>query len=279
MASRRFYDYHCIATDINRRKCRRSVPMEVLALGMSRTGTDSLKQALLILGYHDVYHGFSAALDNPRDCEMWLAGLRAKYDGRGKPFGRPEFDQLLGHCQVVSDFPAICFSEEIIAAYPTAKVILTTRDLDKWHTRSMQKAFQPLLDSRCLRVLEMADRALFGRTRWIGRTWRTIWKNVFSGDFETNGRQAYRDHYARVNELVPKGRLLFFDVRDGWEPLCRFLKRPVPPIDFPTGNVVETFHRRLASGVEAMFYIHVARVFKGLLLLSLLYLILVKIRP
>ncbi|KAL3442687.1 P-loop containing nucleoside triphosphate hydrolase protein [Aspergillus insuetus] len=275
MANHRYYDYNCIPTDIDRRKCQRSVSMDILALGMSRTGTDSLKQALLILGYHDVYHGYSAALDNPRDYEMWLAGLRAKYDGIGKPFGRLEFDQLLGHCQVVSDLPAICFSEELIAAYPKAKVILTTRDLDKWHA-SMQKTFQPLLDSRFVRVLEMIDRALFGKTRWIGRSWRTIWKNVFDGDFEKNGRQAYRDHYALVEKLVPRGSLLLFDVHDGWEPLCRFLGRPLPQIDFPTGNVVETFHRRLASGVSAMFYIHVARLSKGLLLLSLLYLVLVR---
>jgi hypothetical protein len=69
---------------------------------------------------------------------------------------------------------------------------------------------------------------------------------------------------------------LLFGVHDGWEPLCRFLGRPVPPIDFPTGNDVETFHRRLASGVLAMFYFHVARVSKGLLLLALIYLVLVK---
>lgn len=61
---------------------------------------EALRQALRILGYGDVYHGYSASLENPRDCEMWLSGLRAKYDGIGKVFGRMEFDQLLGHCQV-----------------------------------------------------------------------------------------------------------------------------------------------------------------------------------
>lgn len=29
--------------------------------------------------------------------------------------------------------PAAYFAEELLAAYPEAKVILTTRDVDKWH--------------------------------------------------------------------------------------------------------------------------------------------------
>lgn len=82
---------------------------------------------------------------------MWLEALKAKYDGCGKPYGRAEFDKLLGHCQVrrtpctiapskttdggqaVCDIPAICFAEELIRAYPDAKVIITHRDLDSWH--------------------------------------------------------------------------------------------------------------------------------------------------
>ena len=62
-----------------------------------------------------------------------LLSLEAKYDGKGKPYGRVEFDKLLGHCQAVSDIPALCFAEELIAAYPEAKVILTVRDVDSWY--------------------------------------------------------------------------------------------------------------------------------------------------
>jgi Sulfotransferase domain len=58
------------------------------------------RNALIQLSYRDTYHGFSTALDNPQDSEMWLDAMLAKYDGRGKPFGRAEFDCLLGHCQV-----------------------------------------------------------------------------------------------------------------------------------------------------------------------------------
>lgn len=64
---------------------------------------------------------------------MWLKALQAKFHGRGKRFGREEFDQLLGHCQAVTDIPAACFAEELIEAYPNAKVILSYRDIDAWH--------------------------------------------------------------------------------------------------------------------------------------------------
>lgn len=41
----------------------------------------------------------SASVENPLDCLMWQQAFAAKYDGVGK-FGREEWDQLLGHCQV-----------------------------------------------------------------------------------------------------------------------------------------------------------------------------------
>lgn len=55
------------AYDIDRHKCSRLVPMEVLSLGMSRTGTASVQKALTILGY-PTSHGFDMH-SNPQDCE------------------------------------------------------------------------------------------------------------------------------------------------------------------------------------------------------------------
>ncbi len=60
----------------------------------------ALRVALEQLGYDSTYHGYAAVFENPRDCEMWLEALDAKFNGKGMPFGRYEFDQLLGHCQV-----------------------------------------------------------------------------------------------------------------------------------------------------------------------------------
>ena len=60
----------------------------------------ALKSALEMLGFFNVYHGEDAFYLNPRDCEMWMEALDAKFYGKGKKYSRKEFDQLLGHCQV-----------------------------------------------------------------------------------------------------------------------------------------------------------------------------------
>lgn len=41
-------------------------------------------------------------------------------------------DEICGE-QAVCDWPACAFAKELIEAYPNAKVILTTRDVDSWH--------------------------------------------------------------------------------------------------------------------------------------------------
>lgn len=124
-------------TDIDRRKCHRVVPMKVLALGLGRTGTASLRTALKQLGFDDCYHMMSASVENPPDCLMWQDAFAAKFDGVGT-FGRAEWDKLLGHCMAVCDWPAVAFAKELIEAYPEAKVLLTTRDVDSWHSSTMK---------------------------------------------------------------------------------------------------------------------------------------------
>jgi hypothetical protein len=74
----------------------------------------------------------SASVENPSDCLLWKAAFEAKFEGKGK-FTKQNWDQLLGHCQAVCDWPAACFGKELIEAYPDAKVILTNRDIDSWH--------------------------------------------------------------------------------------------------------------------------------------------------
>ena len=35
---------------------------------------------------------------------------------------------------------------------------------------------------------------------------------------------------------MPKNRLLIWNVKDGWKPICEFLEKPVPVIPFPYEN-------------------------------------------
>ena len=45
-----------------------------------------------------------------------------------------------------------------------------------------------------------------------------------------------KDKKAKFKTRVPEERLLVWDVRDGWEPLCKFLDQPVPKESFPQLN-------------------------------------------
>ena len=38
------------------------------------------------------------------------------------------------------------------------------------------------------------------------------------------------------DKLVPSSQLLVFNVKEGWDPLCTFLEKPVPEIPFPKKN-------------------------------------------
>ena len=79
----------------------------------------------------------SASVENPPDCLMWSDALAAKYDGVGT-FGREQWDQLFGHCQAICDWPCVAFAKELIEAYPEAKVLITTREVDSWHSSTMK---------------------------------------------------------------------------------------------------------------------------------------------
>lgn len=73
----------------------------------------------MILGHSEVYHGFRQ-FNNVSECAFWIEGFKAKYDPEPgqKPFGREEFDQLLGHCSAACDTPTNAFGPELIVAYP-----------------------------------------------------------------------------------------------------------------------------------------------------------------
>jgi hypothetical protein len=51
-----------------------------------------------------------------------------------------------------------------------------------------------------------------------------------------NSSDSLEMHHQTVKRQVPADRLYFFDVRDGWESLCKILGCPVPDEPFPHVN-------------------------------------------
>lgn len=61
---------------------------------------------------------------------LWIAAQKIKSDDHGAPYGRVDFDKMLGAYDAVSDLPTVLFADELIAAYPEAKVLLTVREAE-----------------------------------------------------------------------------------------------------------------------------------------------------
>ncbi|KAJ7485329.1 P-loop containing nucleoside triphosphate hydrolase protein [Mycena latifolia] len=233
---------------------KRTVPMQVLALGFPRTGTASLKIALETLGYVRTSHAYSVFTSGPAVIDMWTAAISAKFYGQGTPYGREEWDQLLGDCQAVTASPHILFAAELIAAYPDAKVVLTRRSPDSWWKSyaatvaaeaqnhvllaRLSAWLDPGFSGKRLYLMQHMFRALFGTT--------DVTEDIAKARFAA--------HYEEVRRLVPKDRLLEFDVKEGWEPLVAFLGKEAPETAFPRVNDTEQYNMRLAANSRAFWW-------------------------
>ena len=220
--------------------------MRVLALGLSRSGTDSLRQALLQLGYDHTYHGFDAPV-TPGETELWHRLALKKYsapDGDAD-ISADDFDQILAHCEAVTDSPAAIFAAELIKAYPDAKVILNTRrDLEKWY-ESHLTAFGPIHG-----ILAMYVRSWFcAESYWLWKCFEMPFYHFYYDDFKATAKWRYREHVAMTKGIMQgqEGRMLEWSVEDGWGPLCDFLGKEVPKKDFPSGNAPKEFLERVGK--------------------------------
>ncbi|KAH8652125.1 P-loop containing nucleoside triphosphate hydrolase protein [Xylariales sp. PMI_506] len=221
--------------NIDRRKAHRTVPIEVICPGFSRTGTLSMHKALSILGYPSPYH-FSSALENVQDCDMWTEALDAKYYGKGEIPGKDFFDSLLGHVSAVTDAPCNLFAKELVEFYPDAKVVLVERNVESWYASWMafcKNSFNPVLYH-----LARCDPYWMGRMNKVGYMITSIQSGFATNlnEARVRSKAAYLHHYRDIKEAVPKERMLEFKLESGWAPLCEFLGKPIPDVPFPFEN-------------------------------------------
>ena len=201
----------------------------------------SLYTGLQKLGYTP-YH-MAVAMDAPKSSlGLWTEALRAKYQGVGKKWGREEFDKLLGNYDCICDVPGCVFVEEFKEAYPEAKIVLTTRDVEAW-LRSMDSTAGTLLRWKTWPYVAPWDKSLAGP--WWSFA-NVVMPNAYGtlNDFRspnTAARKKLLDHNELVRLAIPKDRLLEFQVKQGWRPLCEFLGDEIPPGDFPWINDKDEF--------------------------------------
>jgi hypothetical protein len=232
--------------------------MRILVLGMCRTGTTSISVALRKLGYTP--HQMRDVLVRPKDLALWQEAIdltltppsnRPTKRKDQAPYSKPEFDKLLGDYDVVMDLPGCIFAKELIQAYPSAKVILTTRNYGTWES-SMQESIW-CLDTWNLFILcrKLNLTQLAPLMRLVHSVFRVHSGNHYGGPI---ARSSYDTHNETLRELVPRERLLELDTDAdmNWEPLCRFLAHEVPKEPFPRLTEDRAMRKNLESAWRGM---------------------------
>lgn len=175
--------------------------MKIFGIGLNKTGTLSLHEALQTLGFRSLHWG---GPDVRRIVE------------RARDEGRPLVDDLADH-DAFSDIWALSEAYALLdEQYPGSRFVLTTRDREGW------------IDSRRRHVER--NRVAAAEGRYTG-TFLEVEPDLW--------RVQWDDHHAAVAaHFAGRDDLLVMDIPagDGYELLCPFLGVPVPDAPFPSRN-------------------------------------------
>ncbi|MEP7127738.1 MAG: sulfotransferase family protein [Chitinophagales bacterium] len=219
--------------------------LKIIGAGWGRTGTESLKIALEHLGFGKCYHMFELMKDSTR-AKYWLQLEKGE---------QPDYDALFKDYQSAVDFPAALYYREFMKQYPDAKVILTVRDADKWYDSASKTILKGIpagviFFAKVFGIFSKNLRALPKAQKWLDRI---LFKETGLFQNQSKNREAMKAIFNKWNEevqqTVPADKLLVFEVKEGWEPLCKFLNVAVPEIPFPKSNDSESFRKRARKGI------------------------------
>ena len=175
------------------------------------------------------------------------------------------------------------FGRELMEAFPDAKVILTVRNPKSWYNSVLNTIYYGFVNGQSLAMRIFS--AISPKAKFIEVTHKvccvapqgfdtgTIWthspreKNIgcinclilFLGLFPSvaRGQEAAEEFFERWNEEVrshvPPERLLEFEVKEGWDPLVKFLDVPHPGKDVPFPRLNDT--RSLRANISRFFVI------------------------
>jgi hypothetical protein len=179
------------------------------------------------------------AFGNPKHAAFWEAARR------GEPVDWKGFFAGYG---VAVDWPVCAFYEEMMEAFPGAKVILTLRDPERWYVSVSDTiyAIRKLSAGPARPAMALASLFAPGITGMVRLADEIVWKGTFEDRFEDRRHaiETFKRHNAEVRR-VPPDRLLVYDVKEGWAPLCDFFGVEVPDRPFPHLNDTRQMRRRL----------------------------------
>ncbi len=201
--------------------------LKIIGAGFGRTGTESMKNALEMIGFGPCYH-MREVLPDQNKVDGWRAVAN------GEP---GDWDEIFAGYQATVDWPGAFVWRELAAHYPDAKILLTNRDAESWY-RSM--------DNTILEVMRSS-------TDPDSIAGKMLKKGVFEDNISDRDHVigVFEKNVADVQAAFGDDRLLIFNIGDDWEPLCRFLNCPIPDQPFPHTNRPGEFHDNLQSSEDA----------------------------
>ncbi|KAH8647639.1 hypothetical protein BX600DRAFT_442997 [Xylariales sp. PMI_506] len=215
----------------------RTLPMKVIVCGLGRTGTTNAtslwgrkgtRTALNILGFR-AYHSTDLWLDSQENVESWMRAFDWKYQGKGKPFDRLQWDEILGDYMSTIDAPAQFFAAELAEAYPDAKVVVLNRDFDSWFESCVAALSGYGRFPWSMYFIFFWDSRLLTLGRYMAAKQRDVWGFEWQEPgARDKAKRFFDDYYGDFRARIPENRRLEFSVRDGWEPLCKHLGVEVP---------------------------------------------------
>ena len=197
--------------------------LNVIGTGFGRTGTDSMRHALNLLGVGPTHHMMELGTQSPLH-KPWLDMVNG---------AEPDWEQLFTGYHACVDWPSAYYWRELITAFPNAKVLLTLRSAESWW------------ESFSVTILKH----ILSGSHPEGFAQKLIAEQVFDGkpDDRSHAIAVYRRNVEEVIETVSDDKLLVHKLGDGWQPLCEFLDVPVPDVSYPNRNSkMEYSDRRLS---------------------------------
>lgn len=218
--------------------------MDVIGVGIGRTGTLSLKAALERLGFGPCYHMFEV-FSAPKRMQDWQHAVEG---------GEVDWDRVFAGYRATVGWPGAVFWRQLVDHYPQAKVVLSVREPRRWYESTYNSVYQFAVRDTAPPGMTEAQWKQYKETL-LPTIRAMVWDGTFGGRFEEmeHAIEVFNRHNAEVQRAVPADRLLVYQVRDGWSPLCDFLGADVPPEPFPhvntSGSVGGTVQQLMGQAV------------------------------
>ena len=231
--------------------------MDIIVAGWGRTGTRSLKFALEQLLGKPCYHMQNILL-NKKEAKKW-------HDFFITNKKNVNWDEIYKGYGATLDFPGCNYYKELMKKYPNAKVILTQRDSESW-IKSWNVLENKILKSFSFRFAAKIPYTSFSLHRDIHNHLILGDKGAFKGKTKDSDRmKLFEDWNQSVINYVPKDRLLIYHPKEGWEPICKFLNKPVPTIEYPHLNKTKNMGH-MSRFINSMFILIVLLIISGMMI-------------